>query len=48
MGVTDSFRDETSPVRRFDMPFFRYHRESRIIIYAWVDDEDTKRGNTAR
>ncbi len=23
--------------------FFRYHRESRIIIYAWVDDADTKR-----
>jgi len=22
---------------------FRYHRESRIIIYAWVNDEDTKR-----
>jgi len=23
--------------------FFRYHVESRIIIYAWVNDEDTKR-----
>ena len=23
--------------------FFRYHRESRIIIYAWVNDEGTKR-----
>ncbi len=23
--------------------FFRYHLESRIIIYAWVNDEDTKR-----
>jgi toxin YhaV len=23
--------------------FFRYHRESRIIIYAWVNDEPTKR-----
>jgi toxin YhaV len=23
--------------------FFRYHREARIIIYAWVNDEDTKR-----
>jgi toxin YhaV len=23
--------------------FFRYHRESRVIIYAWVNDEDTKR-----
>lgn len=23
--------------------FFRYHQESKIIIYAWVNDEDTKR-----
>ncbi|MEQ1582162.1 MAG: type II toxin-antitoxin system YhaV family toxin [Steroidobacteraceae bacterium] len=23
--------------------FFRYHRESQIIVYAWVNDEDTKR-----
>ena len=23
--------------------FFRYHRESRIIVYAWVNDEDSKR-----
>ena len=23
--------------------FFRYHLESRIIIYAWVNDENTKR-----
>jgi len=23
--------------------FFRYHLESRIIIYAWVNDEDTER-----
>jgi toxin YhaV len=23
--------------------FFRYHRESRVIIYGWVNDEDTKR-----
>jgi toxin YhaV len=23
--------------------FFRYHMESRIIIYAWVNDEDSKR-----
>jgi len=23
--------------------FFRFHQESRIIIYAWVNDEDTKR-----
>ena len=23
--------------------FFRYHMESRIIVYAWVNDEATKR-----
>lgn len=23
--------------------FFRYHRQSKIIVYAWVNDEDTKR-----
>jgi toxin YhaV len=23
--------------------FFRYHLESRVIVYAWVNDEDTKR-----
>ena len=23
--------------------FFRYHQASRIIVYAWVNDEDTKR-----
>jgi toxin YhaV len=23
--------------------FFRYHAQSRIIVYAWVNDEDTKR-----
>jgi toxin YhaV len=23
--------------------FFRYHREKRIIVYAWVNDEQTKR-----
>lgn len=23
--------------------FFRYHHESKVIIYAWVNDEDTKR-----
>jgi toxin YhaV len=23
--------------------FFRYHVESKIIVYAWVNDEDTKR-----
>mgnify|MGYP001570749104 CR=1 FL=1 len=24
-------------------PFFRYHQQSRIIVYAWVNDEDSKR-----
>jgi toxin YhaV len=23
--------------------FFRYHQESKVIIYAWVNDEETKR-----
>jgi len=23
--------------------FFRYHAESRMIVYAWVNDEDSKR-----
>jgi len=23
--------------------FFRYHQPSKIIVYAWVNDEDTKR-----
>jgi toxin YhaV len=23
--------------------FFRYHQESKIIVYAWVNDEDSKR-----
>lgn len=23
--------------------FFRYHAQSKIIVYAWVNDEDTKR-----
>jgi toxin YhaV len=23
--------------------FFRYHQESKIIVYAWVNDDDTKR-----
>jgi toxin YhaV len=23
--------------------FFRYHAQTRIIVYAWVNDEDTKR-----
>ena len=25
--------------------FFRYHQASRIIVYAWVNDEDTKRAH---
>nr|WP_250151095.1 type II toxin-antitoxin system YhaV family toxin [Photorhabdus akhurstii] len=24
-------------------PFFRFHAESKIIIFGWVDDERTKR-----
>ena len=23
--------------------FFRFHQDSKIIVYAWVNDEDTKR-----
>lgn len=23
--------------------FFRFHKESKIIVFAWVNDEDTKR-----
>jgi len=23
--------------------FFRYHQASRIVVYAWINDEDTKR-----
>ena len=23
--------------------FFRYHAQSRIIVFAWVNDEDTRR-----
>jgi len=23
--------------------FFRYHAQARVIVYAWVNDEDTKR-----
>jgi len=23
--------------------FFRYHKASKVIVYAWVNDEDTKR-----
>jgi toxin YhaV len=26
--------------------FFRYHASSRVIVYAWVNDEDTKRGHS--
>src|SRR3990172_13038339 len=25
--------------------FFRYHQASRIIVYAWVNDADTKRAH---
>jgi toxin YhaV len=25
--------------------FFRYHQASRILVYAWVNDEDTKRAH---
>jgi len=28
--------------------FFRYHRESQVIVYAWVNDEDTKRAYGSR
>lgn len=28
--------------------FFRFHRESRIIVYAWVNDEDHKRAYESR
>ena len=28
--------------------FFRYHLASRIIVYAWVNDEDTKRAYESR
>ena len=24
--------------------FFRYHAPSKVIVLAWVNDEDTKRG----
>ncbi|WP_353845380.1 type II toxin-antitoxin system YhaV family toxin [Microcystis sp. M064S2] len=23
--------------------FFRYHQESKIILFAWVNDENSKR-----
>ena len=25
--------------------FFRYHQQSKIIVYAWVNDEDTRRAH---
>ena len=25
--------------------FFRYHAPSRVIVFAWVNDEDTQRAN---
>ena len=25
--------------------FFRYHAPSKVIVFAWVNDEDTKRGS---
>ncbi len=28
--------------------FFRYHQELKIIVYAWVNDEDTKRACESR
>ncbi len=28
--------------------FFRYHQQSKIIVYAWVNDEDTKRAYDSR
>lgn len=28
--------------------FFRYHLESKIIVYAWVNDENTKRAYNSR
>ena len=28
--------------------FFRYHRESQVIVYAWVNDEDSKRAYDSR
>lgn len=28
--------------------FFRYHLESKIIVFAWVNDEDTKRAYKAK
>ncbi len=28
--------------------FFRYHLESKIIVFAWVNDEDTKRAYNSK
>ncbi len=28
--------------------FFRYHKESQVIVYAWVNDEDTRRAYDSR
>lgn len=28
--------------------FFRYHQEQKIIVYAWVNDEDTRRAYESR
>lgn len=28
--------------------FFRYHQESKIIVFAWVNDEDSKRAYGSR
>lgn len=28
--------------------FFRYHAPSKVIVYAWVNDEDTKRAYESR
>lgn len=28
--------------------FFRYHAPSRIIVYVWVDDDDTRRAYESR
>ncbi len=28
--------------------FFRYHAASRVIVYAWVNDEDSKRAYESR
>ena len=28
--------------------FFRYHAATKLIVYAWVNDEDTKRAFESR